>query len=115
MKHLFVSYNIALLAKEKGFWDYCLSYYTKDGILVAHLYKCHNKESHMVNMTCAPLYQQLIDWMLKKFKTEKHEHYARIVIYHDNSGYWEFGQGEDEDGVYFDNLDKALEEAFKLI
>lgn len=58
----------------------------------------------------APLYQQIIDWILKKLK-ENYEDIS-ITYYSDYSGFWTI---TDSWEIHFDNLDKAIEEAFKLI
>lgn len=93
MKHLFVPYDIALIAKEKGFDEFCLTkfepkLYTKpngDQILSAIIkttflngipkhyedggfegYKNSSKDMFGAKCVAAPLYQQLIDWFESK-------------------------------------------------
>ena len=72
MKDLFVPYDIALLAKEKGFKEECFriyaNYYTDNTIALiedpdkGELYPSYN----WVNKIAAPLYQQLVDWFREK-------------------------------------------------
>ena len=88
MKHLFVSYEIAVLSKDKGFDEICIDYYTKDGKLLdggAIYSKSRRIWSERIDLpddkfarfqsiscqvddekeplTKAPLYQQLVDWL----------------------------------------------------
>ncbi len=78
MKYLFVPYNLALLAKEKGFNEMCFYHYNPNGVQIDK-YCCANEETD--NTVClleiisykydndwveAPLYQQLIDWLDSK-------------------------------------------------
>lgn len=75
MKHLFVSYEIAKLLKEKGFDENCLYYYYVDNELSSMnedgkpLWMNHNNS---IFSTCysAPLKQQVIDWFRDKHKTQ---------------------------------------------
>lgn len=81
MKELFVPYELALLAKEKGFNKRCLGVYNdtneekikfsidsdgirNDDILGGH----HNIQGF--SHTTAPLYQQLVDWFREKHSIE---------------------------------------------
>lgn len=75
MQHLFVPYELALLAKEKGFYERCLALYIRGNNLYAALTGDREigKEgfgSMYNNMDnediAAPLYQQLVDWFRKK-------------------------------------------------
>lgn len=65
MEHLFLTYELSLLAKEKGFNKPCLAYYHNKqfqivgGILNVAL------DLNGINLN-APLYHQIIDW----FRTE---------------------------------------------
>jgi hypothetical protein len=79
MKHLFVPYELAKLAKEKGFDEECYNYYTlgrpqDDSRLIgfrgmngwqAHVpFNMNTKYKSKENKDefSAPLYQQLVDW-----------------------------------------------------
>ncbi len=71
MKDLFVPYEIAVIAKEKGFDEPCLGYYSDSH----KLYLTDNTNgfensilsvSNRVrneNLISAPLYQQIIEWL----------------------------------------------------
>lgn len=116
MKHLFVPYSLALLAKERGFPQYtgsCLgAWELKDGV------EWFYTGSHPVGLLAAPLYQQLVDWF-----REKHEIHIAIcpnqlnkpVLYN----YEAFNKISINDGYdlnnYYEALNAALTEAFKLI
>lgn len=69
MKHLFVPYELALLAKDKGFDNPCMAYYNDDKELCI---KRGNSLSGIINQDChrlnilAPLYCQLVDWAYNK-------------------------------------------------
>lgn len=74
MKDLFIPYNLAFLAKEKGFVEPCLA---------AYIEICTNKHEFMLKehwermdeevvlgdnlITPAPLYQQIIDFLREKY------------------------------------------------
>lgn len=67
LSHLFVPYNIALLAKQKGFKEYCLSWYPNDFELCDGLninIEGNYVENHKYPQKgiSAPLHRQLIDW-----------------------------------------------------
>jgi len=120
MKKLFVPYELALLAKEKGFDEPCFAYYdptiTDEEILLLPV--DHNlilfREVKLSNVK-APLYQQLIDFFREK-------HSINIVLMNSNKG-WQYsldGIGIDNFSwetnlTYYECYNKAIEEAFKLI
>lgn len=61
-KELFVSYDIALKVKEKGFNEPCLYYFDemKDLGSTSAAWTCWNTSTKLVSM---PLHQQVIDWL----------------------------------------------------
>jgi len=118
MKHLFIPYELAVIAKEKGFDEPCLGWYFK---------KLDNKEfilclgeAHKSNLKntaiLSPLYQQIIDWFREKhkisvepyslLKTAKTFHTIYRIQKLVYKGYRDFN---------YKTLNKAIEEAFKLI
>lgn len=131
MKDLFVSYELALKLKEKGFDEECFGFYSKDGEF--HYATAIGKlrtnisfeEAGMTEIT-APLYQQVVDWF-----REKHN----IFIWLQPTGSWKFTlhfRYEDKNGKHwlhtyrenkeikmFDTTNQAynqaIEEALKLI
>lgn len=123
MNHLFVPYPLALLAKEKGFNERCLGWYQSD--------KCpynkyestnsHLKELLMRPEHCtAPLYQQIIDWLREEHNIFIHvepEHdYEKLKYYRVQlvvSGRWL--KVNEEFKTNYESLNKAIEEALKLI
>jgi len=64
MKHLFCSYELSLLAKEKGFDEGCLGLYYKDNIF--SLTKCESHNQYYGQECSTPLYSQLVDWFFYK-------------------------------------------------
>lgn len=83
MEKLFISYELALLAKEKGFNDPCIAEYwigaNKGNIgspknPLFNMYPdildevpCYNSNI-LKNYVAAPIYQQVIDWLRKEHK-----------------------------------------------
>lgn len=127
MKHLFVNYELALLAKEKGFNELCLTYYGISSKTLfpigARVYQNSVLYSDPENSTVtAPLYQQLVDWF-----RDKHKLHIGIdtmafgyVGYHNNTPdpkTWSKDKRyrTNDYKEYYQALIKALTEAFKLI
>ncbi len=77
MKHLFLPYELAVIAKEKGFNEDCLKYYDYDKTLkdpnMVTVGRCNNEL--FVDLCAAPLYQQITDWFLDS-------HNLDIVVYY---------------------------------
>ncbi len=77
MKHLFLPYELAVIAKEKGFNEPCLAvfFYHKNFKMCPDLWDndnpCHNtitntqyyKEDNYGDLVTAPLYQQVLNWL----------------------------------------------------
>lgn len=66
LKDLFVPYEIALLAKQYGFDEFCLAAYYNDNDSSLHTWGIKNtliKPSDTPKSIIAPLYQQLFDWL----------------------------------------------------
>lgn len=111
MKHLFVPYELALIAKEKGFNEECFGFHeTKSTITFfdteyGSIKEPKEKDGLSIN---APLYQQLIDWFRDKAIRiiEKPEFGWNVMVEYDG-GYITYKE--------LFTLDEALEEAFKLI
>lgn len=123
MKKLFIPYELALLAKEKGFDEPCFAYWN-DSILLYQFPKnsWHGYEDiEQINFNvdeediAAPLYQQIIDWFDQKgIDIEKPK--LTVLgylphVYQNESCKW---QGDYCDTKY-QAYNKAIEEAFKLI
>jgi len=128
MKHLFIPYNLAALAKDKGFDEDCIGQYNGTNIILRlgdfdHGW-CFEENLELLNNTMlsmssrdisAPLYQQIIDWFREKHnyliwveRDEPREYYYKIDI----------GRGTHESGYhddYYKALNDGIEEAFKLI
>ena len=109
MKNLFVPYNLAVLAKEKGFNIPVLACYDgrKESNPLVQLDNSlhgidYNKWDNLA--TSAPLYQQLIDWFFNNHK---------IIVRRTFTDYEIIQEGKQI--LFAKDLDKALEESFKLI
>jgi hypothetical protein len=139
MINLFVSYEIALLAKEKGFNEECFGYYNENN---KEVYLWNDNEirkertnSWFINLEgecpkmnkggcTAPLYQQLLDWFREKYvidvnihlnmKNEYSAHiYKRFHSINEEKDFKDFIVPNGPD--YYKVLIKGIEEAFKLI
>lgn len=77
MENQFVSVEIALKLKEKGFINDCLGFYYYDGSFQKYRLVYNESSDEWVNPINAPLYQQVIDWL-------REEH--NIDIYIENCG-----------------------------
>lgn len=70
---IFVSYHVALLAKQKGFNEPCYAFYCDMGLATIWnrqeedlLYK--NSDLSSISQS-APTYQQIVDWLREKHNT----------------------------------------------
>lgn len=127
MKHLFVPYELALKLKEKGFNESCFGYW-KNGsfksqpimIFVWEDDMSPVENSHIGNwwgLCAAPLYQQVIDWFREKHNIMIELHWQEgtqdySFCYGYKAGKWFFPK---ETSQYYEALNKAVEEALKLI
>lgn len=114
MKHLFIPYELAVIAKEKGFDEECFAYYDKleklkDGSV--------EPPAIAYPLTNAPLYQQIADWFREK-------HNLSIEVNHYKAGwfsdiwlipYTENKWTQEDFKTYYEALNKAITEALKLI
>lgn len=66
MKNLFVPYEIALIAKEKGFNEPCLAEYDLLDKQLELIDSLEFPSKNLKNNLCAPLYQQIIDWLVNE-------------------------------------------------
>jgi len=119
MKHLFIPYELALIAKQKGFDKPCFTAWISDNktIILDNdlLYHNWNRRGGI----SAPLYQQVIDWLrdekniqiieLPKCKTEKG--YFQFSIYRIKGDTGKF----ENDKIRIEALNKAIEQAFTLL
>jgi hypothetical protein len=132
MKHLFLPYELALIAKEKGFDEDCIAMYFKTSKKLSI-----DSKNLLSNKICsgitAPLYQQIIDWLLEKHQISIEpqinpdlrwiiDFVPNILLTHEGSGNFTFFTGSkklnnDYQGfnTKYEALNKAIEEAFKLI
>lgn len=133
MKHLFIPYNLALLAKQKNFNEPVIALYDEfieidqERVLMSAVNEMGIltgiKSLSLAYSIGVPSYQQLLDWF-----REKHN---LLIIPNtaDNKGNWSWiissvvlsiGSPYDWDSnetypSYYEALNNALEEAFKLI
>lgn len=137
MINLFIPYNLAVMAKEKGFNEPCLAYWVnetptnKEGQLLVYYKKPYDNikiTTSIIKEYCyAPLYQQIVDWL-------RNEHSVQIKVERAVSGHFSYGlhnrnminygpytqpnlvnKSEYFIATYYEALNKAIDEAFKLI
>lgn len=122
MKELFLPYELAVIAKEKVFNEKCLGYYDTGCQLIIAKSKDHKQ--YYQQRCLAPLYQQIIDWFRDKHKihisirantngVEFTSYEFTIFRVHRQTAnqFVTIGNGKD----YYLLLNKAIEEAFKII
>jgi hypothetical protein len=122
MKHLFVPYELALLAKEKGFDEPCFAKFTINGEFVMSR-ECVGDNPYKTSniypaQTIAPLYQQLVDWFRDKHTIDIVYIPAigwQIQTYNKTMDKYTFFESDMPDNRYETSRQKALTEAFKLI
>jgi hypothetical protein len=131
MKHLFIRYEtgIPTLAKEKGFDEPCLAGYLPNGEFCEpdnelNVFRNRNRSGGEIS---APLYQQIVDWFREKHNIDlwanPYMTKNKMGDYHLPDESYSFFLFKDgvmiTDGVdfleYYDALNRAIEEAFKLI
>lgn len=119
MTELFLPYHLAVIAKDLGFLEQCLAYYK-------------NKKLHPIDtdfksfrglskdLTAAPLYQQITDWLYKNHKID-------VVLSVGISGNWKgyitINKGNVQECPFLvshvhskeELLNDLVEESFKLI
>lgn len=145
MKDLFVSHELSVLAKEKGFEKECLGFFSNKGYfslvksgrgIYSSIYTRSNKDKSWVNLgyEAAPMYQQLVDWfredhkltisIVNKYEMPNEAYYASIkyirktniftrIISHEIYPF--IDRGVYETGTYYEALNEALLQAFRLI
>ena len=130
MKHLFAPYELSLLAKQKGFNEPCFGvYYAKEKEL--NQYKgfpdsgneddfSFTKNSNLTETwVTAPLYQQLVDWLRENHNWNIEISYRNSFRDYTGILYPIFPRTDASNrfkyNTYYEALNKALEEAFKLI
>ncbi len=125
MEKLFVSYEIAIKLKEKGFSEWCFGVYTPEFKCVSH-YGVGESFTGMwqngfnSNDITAPMHQQVIDWF-----RENHNINILYIICGGQTkvlGYkWFVQKGMEKDAYetnmkdYYAGLNEALTQALKLI
>lgn len=111
MKHLFIPYELAVMAKEKGFKEKCFGYYDDYFNKPELKIKPTEGDQYHDQLCIAPLYQQIVDWLRRVhsiyivFDVEEE---CFIVYTRDKQGYTCESAG-------YSSTAKAIEEAFKLI
>jgi len=119
MNQLFLPYELAVMAKEKGFDDHCFMFYYNNGkgntLTDDAIFKT-GTDSNPVN---APLYQQIFDWLesVKKIKVRKIPSTSGVDWWEiwrwqsqrDSAGYWK------QEVFRPENINEAIKKAFELI
>lgn len=117
---LFVPYEFALLAKEKGYTEDCIALYSDENLYMIYqsgekgVIHTFDKSSTSI---AAPLYQQLLDWFRKKHDLHLYveaygnDTYEGVIV----SNFSKAEEGDTIFTTYYDALDDAIKDAFKLI
>ena len=114
MKELFAPYELALKVKEKGFNKQCFGgYYLFENTPDLCIYQDENEFSDSKEIIIfAPLYQQIISWLLK-------EHNLLISQRPVNGdiGFtiYDITKEGNKRLRSYDTIDKAIEEAFDIV
>jgi hypothetical protein len=118
MKNIFIPYELAVIAKEKGFNEQTLAFYTTtEKELIQIPLEGKTVLNHL--QLKAPLYQQILDWLreehnlfieisLEKYGTLKIEIKGIIKL---ESLYCNCYTSKEN---YYEALNKSIEEALKL-
>ena len=118
MENLFVPYELAIKLEAKDFRKECLGHYGHGYVVNTY----HNGLLYFGEMTedgdlRAPLYQQVILWLLKKL--EFGYPCLRFELYADCSGAWIQSRddytGNPEVDITFNDLNEAIDEGLKLL
>ena len=121
MKHLFVPYKLAEKLKEKGFDEPCLGRYRDKKFQLYSVIKehCYNSDPISHKDISAPLYQQVIDFFREKhninievqYRNTDHVYLVTLYPMQPRTTLDVVGKFKN----YYDALNKAIEEALKLI
>lgn len=122
MKHLFLPYKLAVIAKGKGFDEPCLKYYYIECENILYSQEDLDSEPpHKVQnkFIGAPLYQQIVDWLIINkelypvvFPTTNKKMYCAVLYRTPNN---EIYQSIERFDNYYKALNRLIEEAFRLI
>lgn len=123
-KGLFVSFNLAMLLKEKGFNELCFAFYHSKSIDPDLLFPVSYKETEIFyqrphnTLILAPFYQQVINWLREEHNIdvwiEKDYQVKRYFIQCPQLTDTEvkFNPWSEE---YYEALNKAIEKALTLV
>lgn len=123
LEKLFVPSGIALMAKEKGFDEECISFYSNGVLNMSRIESFDwcivnsEMEKQGLNYVSAPLYQQLIDWF-----EEKHKIFIEVRKLNDNKWCYQVHGPLNGDMIHvpgieikYEAYNEVFKEAFKLI
>lgn len=121
MEELFVTYEIAVKLKQKGFNKSCLKYYNSyQNSNKINLY--NEKDDWAISHTPAPVYQQVIDWLRINHKievsspTQKEKDlgifYGGYIKKYESDFGKSYGSNFRD---YYEAYNHAIEEALKII
>lgn len=113
MQHLFLNKKLSLIAKGKGFDEVCLYNYSELYGFTPNINRLKNSSGNN-RFVSAPLYQQIIDWFREKHHIDIYVGQKLSKLY-EGVVSWEKGILHTNKLSYYEALNKAIEEAFKLI
>ncbi len=123
MEYLFLNYETSKKLKEKGFDDPCLAWYNQNEVFIWK-FVCDDEAvctmdlfKHKVSAECvyAPMFQQVIDWLMEKHNINIGLNYFKIG----DHSCWDYrlhykdihGQGN----TYYEALTNAINDALNII
>lgn len=131
MNHLFIPYELAVIAKKTGFNEECLAFYLESEELVFTSYSVDNSGKNCQNSSLlpqhvsAPIYQQVIDWFRDNYQTWfwVNYQYHNDVCYYDYHLYSKLVPDEEVDEEdftfkhtdYYKAFNEGIREMLKLI
>lgn len=109
MKHLFVPYELAFKLKEKGFEEPCLKSINETGFENDYSVLGAENWNKLQFVVSIPMYQQVVDWFY-----DNHE-ILIVQIPSYSMKVWEVSKKGNKDVISGLSINKAIEEAIKLI
>lgn len=120
MENLFIPYELAVIAKEKGFEEMCITCYGNTSKkLYLNSWKNMKNTLEEEDLTAAPLYQQILEWLFKEYNIFIEIKRIKVMVDPEDNFhvYWcEIGDFSSQHyKTPIQALKKGIEEAFKLI
>lgn len=128
MEKLFISYELALKAKEHGFNEPCFGVYyanTRDFPIKLEIGSNKEQNSKFINakaerLCVAPIHQQITDWLRETYNIHVLALPTDFIndpakTYYSAKWFNKYWYELEDFESYYEALDRAIEEAFKII